>query len=639
MELYGVTFNENSISEVLDIVSKHKACVKEDVFKKYFPKLYDELMSKPYPESFIFAQKLFHFLYEDNDLKKGLCKTCGKRTTFLGFSKGYRPYCNAKCMGADEEFWKKHMDASLEKYGCMYPSQSKEVKKKIKQTNLERYGHEYITQVENIKEKSRETKIERYGNPGYNNPQKISETWKEKEDLLDVIKAREETYRRKTGYANPFSNPEVIKKINEKNLMLYGYERASQNPEIKRKISDTRQSFTKEKNDEINSKRKETCQKLYQKDSVSQVDMFKIKAAETKHKNTIEKYPGIIEIKNTKFICQCADSSCDLCQEKQFEIYRPVYLYRLSHNEELCCIKNPVNYSSSKVEKEFGEFISSIYTGNIIFNDRSALEGKEIDIYLPDLKIGFEFNGIYFHSEFYKDKNYHQEKALLAIERGISLVQVWEDDWFSKREIIQDLIRSKIGLFDVRIGARNCQIKEIDSEMARYFIDSNHLQQYVNSSVKIGLFYNDELMSVVTFGKLRNFMRFKGEEREYELYRFCTKRGYQIIGGFQKMLNYFIKTYNPKRIITYASLDISTGEIYKNAGFKYVKTTSVGYYWVNESAENQNQFHCRKHRFNFKKSDLVKMGFDTNKSETEIMHENHYFKCFDSGNFLFELIP
>ena len=298
-----------------------------------------------------------------------------------------------------------------------------------------------------------------------------------------------------------------------------------------------------------------------------------------------------------------------------------------------------MNYSSSKVEKEFGEFISSIYTGNIIFNDRSALEGKEIDIYLPDLKIGFEFNGIYFHSEFYKDKNYHQEKALLAIERGISLVQVWEDDWFSKREIIQDLIRSKIGLFDVRIGARKCQIKEIDSEMARDFIDNNHLQQYVNSSVKIGLFYNDELVSVVTFGKLRNFMRSKGEEREYELYRFCTKRGYQIIGGFQKMLNYFLKTYDPKRIITYASLDISTGEIYKNAGFKYVKTTSASYYWVNESAENQSQFHCRKHRFNFKKSDLVKMGFDTNKSETEIMYENHYFKCFDSGNFLFELIP
>lgn len=639
MELYGVTFNENNISEVLDIVSKHKACIKEDVFKKYFPKLYDELMSISYPESFIFAQKLFHFLYEDNDLKKGLCKTCGNRTTFLGFSKGYRPYCNSKCMGADDGFWKKHVDTSLEKYGCIYPFQSKEVKEKIKQTNLERYGHEYITQVENIKEKSRETKIERYGNPGYNNPQKISETWKEKEDLSDVIKAREETYRRKTGYANPFSNPEVIKNIREKNLMLYGYELASQNPEIKKKISDTRQSFTKEKNDEINNKRKETCQKLYHKDSVSQVDMFKIKASETKHKNTIGKYPGVIEIKNTKFICQCTDSSCDLCQEKQFEIYRPVYLYRLSHNEELCCIKNPVNYSSSKVEKEFGEFINSIYTGKIIFNDRSALEGKEIDIYLPDLKVGFEFNGIYFHSEFYKDKNYHQEKALLAIEKGISLVQVWEDDWFSKREIIKDLIRSKIGLFDVRIGARNCQIKEIDSNMARDFIDNNHLQQYVNSSIKIGLFYNDELVSVTTFGKLRNFMKSKGKEGEYELYRFCTKRGYQIIGGFQKMLNYFLKTYDPKKIITYASLDISTGDIYKNAGFRYVKTTSAGYYWVNESAENQSQFHCRKHRFNFKKSDLVKMGFDTNKSETEIMYENHYFKCFDSGNFLFELIP
>lgn len=639
MELYGVVFNEECISDVFNIVSTHKSCVKEDVFKKYFPKLYDELMSKSYPESFTFAQKLLHFLHNDDDLKIGLCKTCGERTKFLGFSRGYRPYCNSKCMGKNQDFWQKHKETSFKKYGCEFPSQSKEIQEKIKRTNIEKYGCEYTTQSKSMIEKTQETKMKKYGNPTYNNPQKISETWLQKDDLEEIIKQREETYKNKTGYNNPFSNPEIIEKIKKKNLNTYGYEIASKNEDVQKKISTTKKTFTKEHNDEINAKRQATCLKLYDKEAVSQVDIFKDKAAKTKHSNTIKKYPGVIDIDNTKFLCKCTNSDCQLCDKKEFEIYKPTYLYRLSHNEELCCIKNPIKYSSSKIEKEFGEYIKSIYGGEIIFNDRSVLKGKEIDIYLPDLKIGFEYNGIYFHSEFYKENMYHQEKALLAIKNGITLIQIWEDDWFSKKEIIQDLIKSKLGLFDFKTGARNCVISEIDSKVAKDFIDRNHLQGYVNSSIRLGLFYDGELVSVMTFGKLRNFMKSKSKDNEYELYRFCTKMGYQIIGGFKKLLNYFIITYKPKKIITYSSLDISTGNIYKASGFNYIKTTSPGYYWVNESDDNKKMFNCRKHRFNFKKSDLIKLGFDEKKSEVEIMHENNYFRCFDSGNLLFELIP
>ena len=95
MELYGQVFDENNINEVFKIVSNHKSCVKENVFKKYFIKLYNDLNIIDFPNGFTFAQKLYHFLRNDINLQLGLCKTCGKRTHFLGFTKGYRTYCNA----------------------------------------------------------------------------------------------------------------------------------------------------------------------------------------------------------------------------------------------------------------------------------------------------------------------------------------------------------------------------------------------------------------------------------------------------------------------------------------------------------------------------------------------------------------
>ena len=91
MELYNVVFDENSIEDVFNIVSHHKACVKEDVFKKYFQNIYKNIMEFNFPLEFTFAQKIFHFLRNDSELCLGVCKVCGERTKFLGFSKGYRP--------------------------------------------------------------------------------------------------------------------------------------------------------------------------------------------------------------------------------------------------------------------------------------------------------------------------------------------------------------------------------------------------------------------------------------------------------------------------------------------------------------------------------------------------------------------
>lgn len=637
MELYGINFNEKNISDVFDIVSKHKACVKEEVFKKYFKELYNDLCLINYPDDFVFSQKLYHFLRNDNNLELGICPVCGNRTKFLGFTKGYRTYCNSKCMGNDEIFWKKHRDTNLEKYGFEFASQSEIVKDKIKKTNLDKYGYEFTCQSEIVKDKIKKTKLDKYGDSGYNNSNKISETWKNKFENENIVEERKNRYFEKTGYDNPFQNPEIKEKIKKTNIDKYGYECSSKNIEIRKKISDTKLSYSDDDNRLINAKRKETCLKLYGVDTISKLDRVKEKSKNTRHTNTLNKYENVIDIVGNTFVCKCVDELCDKCENKQFEINRYIYKRRCVNNEELCTIKNPINYSSSNEEKEFKNFISSIYNGEIIMNDRKSLDGMEIDIYLPDLNIGFEFNGIYFHSELFKENNYHQNKSLKAREKNIKLIQIWEDDWYSKTNIVKSIIKSKLGIFENKIWARKCEIREVRSKESKIFLDNNHLQGNVTSSIKLGLYYENELVCLCTFGKLRKFMKSSSMNGEYELYRFCSKCGYQIVGGFQKLLKYFIQTYNPIKIITYASLDISNGNVYENSGFKFIKITSPGYTWANDTKENKELYCIRKHRFNFKKSDLVKLGYDKNNTENEIMHSRNYFKCYDSGNLLYEM--
>jgi hypothetical protein len=40
----------------------------------------------------------------------------------------------------------------------------------------------------------------------------------------------------------------------------------------------------------------------------------------------------------------------------------------------------------------------------------------------------------------------------------------------------------------------------------------------------------------------------------------------------------------------------------------------------------------REHRFNWRKSKLVKLGFDILKTEEEIMNENGYYRIYNGGN-------
>lgn len=268
------------------------------------------------------------------------------------------------------------------------------------------------------------------------------------------------------------------------------------------------------------------------------------------------------------------------------------------------CKEHSVGYNSSGIELELEEYIKSF---DILFerNNQKIIKG-ELDFYFPEKNLAIEFNGCWFHSDNFKPKNYHMNKWKECREKGIQLISIWEDDWNFKKDIVKSMLKSKLGLVTNSIGARECEIKEVSYEDASSFLEENHLQGNIVSKFRYGLFYKDELVQLVTFGN----SRFK--KGELELIRFCTKKDWQVIGGFSRLVKFFIKEHKVKNFISYANCDISDGKVYSMFGMKETRHT-----------ENWGWFDNGKRINRFNKS------YRLNKDKV-------FHKCYTSGTLKFE---
>jgi len=279
------------------------------------------------------------------------------------------------------------------------------------------------------------------------------------------------------------------------------------------------------------------------------------------------------------------------------------------------------------LEIQLLNFIKDNCEYEVISNSRELISPYEIDIYIPKLKLAIEFNGLYWHSELNKDKDYHYKKTKLCENIGVQLIHVWEDDWASKDNIVKSMILNKLNRSKYKIYARKCDIREVfDYELLRTFLDNNHIQGFVGSKVKIGLYYENELVSLMTFGKLRHSMGYIPNEKDFELIRFCNKLNTNIVGGASRLFKYFNENYKSESIISYSDDSYSNGGLYGTLGFKLeIKDVKLNYYWVIDNK--------REHRYNFRKSNLIKMGYDPNKSEKEIMYEDvGSYRVWSCGN-------
>jgi hypothetical protein len=262
-------------------------------------------------------------------------------------------------------------------------------------------------------------------------------------------------------------------------------------------------------------------------------------------------------------------------------------------------------------------------------NIKKIIPPLELDIYIPSKSIAIELNGLYWHSEIYKDNNYHLNKTNQCELKSIKLIHVFEDEWLYKKNIVKSRIKNILGLTTNKVYGRKTNIKEVSSKESKEFLINNHIQGNINSSIRLGLYLDDKLMSLMTFGNLRKSMGENSVNGNYELFRFCNKLDTIVIGGADKLLKYFIKKYLPTKIVSYADRRWSQGNLYEKLGFKFIHNSKPSYYYIIENN--------REYRFKYRKDVLIKEGYDKNKSEHQIMLDRKIYRIYDCGSKRYEL--
>lgn len=295
-------------------------------------------------------------------------------------------------------------------------------------------------------------------------------------------------------------------------------------------------------------------------------------------------------------------------------------------------LENKVNiqpfYSAGEVELR--KFIGDNYKGNVEYNSRKIISNGEIDIYLPELKLAFEFNGNYWHSDKQKDKCYHLMKSIKCGKQGIRLVHIFEYEWYNERyrdktrQFILYLLNEHTKVY----YARETHVAEVSKDVASNFIEAYHLQGNTQASIYLGCYSKDkELLGVMSIGTPR-FDR----DYQYEIIRIAWKNDTRVIGGMSKLFTNFVRTYDPESVISYCDISKFNGSSYIDMGFSLDKAkqiTEPNYVWV----DSHNNVLTR---YQTMKKDLVKRGLGKeNQTEEEIMDTLGYFRVYNSGNFRF----
>jgi hypothetical protein len=305
-----------------------------------------------------------------------------------------------------------------------------------------------------------------------------------------------------------------------------------------------------------------------------------------------------------------------------------------SLNEEflkrLCPICHPSTISRPELEiKEWIESFDILVTQQIIV-EKYKNGAKTIDLLIPSANLGIEYNGNMYHSygkhesskfnnHDKEDRNRHLNKTKLCEEQGIQLLHIFSTEWEEKKDIWKSMILSKLGLTK-RIYARKCVIEELTNDESRVFLENNHIQGNINSKVKYGLFYEDVLVAVSSFGKARY------SRADYELLRFATTLNVTVVGGFQKLLKHFLKHNECGSLVSYANRRWSLGNVYKTGNFELINVSKPNYFYFKDKGELESRLKFQKH----------KLDRSLGSTESEIMFNSGYRRIWDCGNLVYK---
>lgn len=436
-------------------------------------------------------------------------------------------------------------------------------------------------------------------------------------------KSRERTMLKKYGVVNPAKMSDFVSKSKDTFIKNYGVDNPSKSPGIQEKKKTTLlQNYgvtNPQHSKTIRDRSKQTLMKHYGVEYPYQSDEIK-----EKFKNSIYERYGVQNFsmawrnEETRQILASKDKLREFLTSIPFEDRTIKKITELLDITDSClrhylqtfdCLDLINFYSKSSAELEIFNLLQSwgikCYKSASIFAPRT-----ELDFYIPSFNIGIEYNGNFFHSN--KSSKYHQEKSLLARKNDIFIYHIFEYEWSNprKKKIIISQLKNLFGLNEFKIGARKCELKEISNTECNKFLEDNHIQGKRNATTCIGLFYDNELVSVMSFG-VSMF-----QKDTIELIRFCNRCNYSVIGAASKMFKYFIQKYNPQEVISYCDIAKGRGNTYFNLGFNQIDITSPNYVWV-KGFDVKSRYQCQ----------MV--------NERDTMIDRGYLQIFDCGNYKF----
>ena len=507
------------------------------------------------------------------------------------------------------------------------------VLKNTQKTNTLKYGESNVSKVKFIRNKAESTMVEKYG---------VSNIMHNDEHKLKL----KQTCIEKFGTDNIFSSDEFKINLKNHNLEKHGVEHFSQSDEFKEKYKATIQNkygvehFSQ--SDEFKEKYKNTVQNKYNGlKHYSQTDEFK-----TKYKNTMESKYGSHSfaskhIENREFLTKEYIEE-HFIKNKIVDLYEFMKFYNIQSKSTVYkkLLELNIDYNTSNQSLYEQEIVEWLLSKNIkVETHVRSLIKNEIDIYLPDHKVGIEFNGLYWHSfglnnvsdnqgnrSFQYKRHLEKTEAFEKLSSDHQLFHIFENEWVdqSKQDIWKSVILNKLGLYETKIFARKCVIKLVDNHESNLFCYNNHIQGIRNSSINIGLYYNNELVSLMTFGKMPN-------KNDYELFRFCNKIDHIVIGAASKLLKYFELNYDYDNLISYANRRWSKGNLYNVLKFDLVNISKPNKFIIlKNSMKMQSRLMWQKHKLD----DKLEIYNKEYSADINIINNNNRI-IWDSGNYSF----
>ena len=447
------------------------------------------------------------------------------------------------------------------------------VKDAIRKNNQFKYGVDSYTQTDEFKQKATNTWLIKYG---VDNPSKSKKIHNKK------IKTSIKNY----GTHYPIQNSEIKKRLTVSNLEKYGVKNVMECVSIKNKSRNTRVKIEYKRFLESN---------LFNSKIEPMFD--------------IDEYDGI----NVEYNFKC--KRCNL-----------IFADVLRGGKPPRCYNCYPNTNTSVAEIEIGDYIKSLGI-DIVRNERSLIDGFELDIWIPSLNIAIEHNGLYYHSEISgnKDKIYHLRKLEKCEKTGIKLINIFEDEWIYKTDIFKSKLKHILALNTETIYARKCELRILTAIEAKEFLNTYHIQGNTASNIKIGLIHTGNIEAVMTLSKRAIF-----KNSEWEIIRYATNKS--VVGGFDKLLKFFENKWNPRIITSYMSRNWSSinSNVYFKTGFNIVSEGTPAFHII-KNGRRYNRIAYQKHKLS-----KILENYDSGLTAWENLQLHGYDRIWDCGSAKYE---